>query len=211
MTCPDHEREWDFDDHADGYDEAMASDSKLFAPYKQILSAVIETAEVGKGDLVLDIGTGTGALALRCLSREARVVGMDPSRKMLARARDKIGANPGVELLLVKQPFLGIPAEDACFDAVVSTYAFHHVSDRLKPRAVVEMSRVLKPGGRLVIGDISFATRAIMESSVQAHDWLDDEYYLVIDELRPQFEDSGLRLQTRRYADVHWVLWGKKI
>ena len=43
------------------------------------------------------------------------------------------------------------------------------------------------------------------------YDWLDDEYYLVIDELRVHFESYGLRFRARQYADVHRALWGERV
>ncbi len=143
----ENEKTWDFDSWADQYDEAVASDFQLYARYDEVLDFVVEIVNVIPRTRVLDIGTGTGNLALRYLDRGATVVGLDPSRKMLAKAIKKAGDNPGAELRKVVAPFLHIPYPDDYFDAVVSTYAFHHIPHRLKLSSVYEMIRVLKPGG----------------------------------------------------------------
>ncbi len=138
---------WNFDEWADRYDEGVAADSPLYARYGEVLDKVVEIADIFPGKIVLDIGTGTGNLVLRCLARDAAVIALDPSKRMLAKAREKVGDDPRAEFHQVDEPFLHIPYPDAYFDAVVSTYAFHHIPHRLKPASVREMVRVLKPGG----------------------------------------------------------------
>jgi demethylmenaquinone methyltransferase / 2-methoxy-6-polyprenyl-1,4-benzoquinol methylase len=98
---------------------------------------------------VLDVATGTGLVAADVVHRyEARVVGLDQSAEMLARAAAR--ATPGV--VLVRGDGQRIPFADSSFDAVTFTYLLRYVDD---PAAtLVELSRVLRPGG--VIGSIEF-------------------------------------------------------
>jgi len=87
----ENEKSWKFDNLADRYDKIVKSDSTLYERYDDVLDTVVVIANVSQGKRVLDIGTGTGNLALRCLARGAEVVGLDPSEKMLAKAKEKAG------------------------------------------------------------------------------------------------------------------------
>jgi len=87
----ENEKSWKFDNLADRYDRIVKSDSTLYERYDDVLDTVVVIANVSQGKRVLDIGTGTGNLALRCLARGAEVVGLDPSEKMLAKAKEKAG------------------------------------------------------------------------------------------------------------------------
>ncbi|HLU66954.1 MAG TPA: ubiquinone/menaquinone biosynthesis methyltransferase, partial [Kofleriaceae bacterium] len=108
--------------------------------------------ELGAAPRVLDLATGTGDLALAILRRhpDATVVGIDPSAAMLAIARDKIarrGLARSVELQvgIAEQ----LPLADASVDAVTIAFGLRNVPDR--ERALREMARVTRPGGRVAV------------------------------------------------------------
>lgn len=208
------ERTWDFDQWARNYDDWVSSDSLLYARYREVLDRVLTVAAVGPGKKVLDIGTGTGNLALGGLQRGAVVVGLDPSEKMLGLAREKaegLGATAPVPTFLqVAEPFLTIPYEDATFDAVVSTYAFHHIPQHRQPDAVREMLRVLAPGGSLAMGDLIFASAEAEREALSRCEWLEREYFARLDELAPALARLGLKLQVEQFTPVTWVVWAVK-
>jgi demethylmenaquinone methyltransferase / 2-methoxy-6-polyprenyl-1,4-benzoquinol methylase len=113
-------------------------------------------AAIGDADLVLDLATGTGDLALAILRARgtARVVGVDPSPAMLARARakaDRAGAGDRLELMVGVGEDL--PLEDRRFDACAVAFGIRNAADR--PRALAEMVRVTRPGGRIVVLELS--------------------------------------------------------
>jgi putative AdoMet-dependent methyltransferase len=178
---------WDFDDWAERYDEVVAAGSEIYARYDDVLEMVVKLAGISPGKRVLDIGTGTGNLALRCLARGAVVVGLDPSKRMLAKVREKVGSNLRAEFHQVDEPFLHVPYPDASFDAVVSTYAFHHIPHRLKHDSAHEMIRVLKPGGVWALGDLVFESEEAEREALRKYEWLEEEYFVRIEELRPVF------------------------
>jgi len=198
--------DWSFDKWAETYDASIASDPGLFGRYEEVLDAVVKAARLGPGTKVLDIGVGTGNLALRCVALGARVVGLDPSQGMLAKAREKVEPTMSLQLIRADQPFLSIPFPDETFDAVVSSYAFHHVSRDKKEAGLCEMVRVLKPGGVVAIGDLIFENEEAERSAVEKYEWLDDEPFSRLDELSGWFERLGVSMECRQYTPVTWVV-----
>jgi len=212
MKPQEDEKTWNFDSWANRYDEIVAADSQYyFAQYDAVLDTVVEMAHPASGKRVLDIGTGTGNLALRCLSHNVQVIGLDPSELMLRKAQEKAGGNPRVAFHQVSEPFLCIPYPESTFDAVVSTYAYHHVPHRKRAASVREMVRALKPGGRWVLGDLVFENEEAENRALREYDWLEEEYFARIDELQDAFADLGMELKARQFTPVTWVLWAARI
>ncbi len=112
-------------------------------------------ARIQPGEQVLDVGCGTGTLAMevaRRVGRAGRVVGVDPGTEQIARARSKAARRKvPVEFQIGVIEQLAFP--DLTFDVVLSTLMMHHLPAPLKRQGLAEIARVLKPGGRLVIAD----------------------------------------------------------
>lgn len=99
------------------------------------------------GQAILDIGTGTGALALEFAARGNHVVALDPSADMLAQAKAKAElAGLEIDFALGSAEDTGRP--DHAFDVVTAATCWHWFD---RPRAAKECARVLKPGGQLLI------------------------------------------------------------
>lgn len=100
---------------------------------------------------VLDVGCGDGALAATLSGRGARVTGLDPDVRMLdaARARAEAGS---LDLTLVPGRAEALPFADQAFDRVVAVTVLCFIPQA--DRAIAEMARVLRPDGRLVIGEL---------------------------------------------------------
>ncbi|GHO93693.1 hypothetical protein KSF_037410 [Reticulibacter mediterranei] len=118
-----------------------------------------DLAGLQPGESVLDVGCGTGTLALEAKKRvggTGRVCGIDPSQSLLAGAHRKAKRN---SLSIDFQPggIEQIPFPDHSFDVVLSTFMMHHVPDDLKRQGFVEIVRVLKAGGRLLLIDFKRA------------------------------------------------------
>jgi demethylmenaquinone methyltransferase/2-methoxy-6-polyprenyl-1,4-benzoquinol methylase len=105
-------------------------------------------AVVRPGDAVLDACCGTGDLALAAAREGGRVTGLDFSERMLERARRKA---PGLEW--VEGDMLTLPFSDGAFDAATVGFGVRNVDDL--DRGVAELRRVLRPGGRLAILEIT--------------------------------------------------------
>ena len=118
---------------------------RRFAP---VVESLVRRARLRDGEAVLDLGTGTGAVAKRAaaiVGPRGHVVGVDISPDMLAVARRGVGR--GV-LTFLEGRAEAIPAGDAAFDAVLACLSMMYVIDR--EAAAREIGRVLKPGGRFV-------------------------------------------------------------
>jgi demethylmenaquinone methyltransferase / 2-methoxy-6-polyprenyl-1,4-benzoquinol methylase len=117
-------------------------------------------AELGPGDFALDVCCGTGDLALELAGHVApggRVVGCDFSEPMLDLAREKAATRSADGLRFEWADALELPYDGERFDAVTVGFGARNLADL--DRGLREMARVLKPGGRLVILEITQPTR----------------------------------------------------
>ena len=122
-------------------------------------SRAVDAAGLAVGDSALDVCCGTGDLALalaRRVGADGSVVGCDFSERMLAIARDKPAGEGAATPLYEWADALALPYEDATFDAVTIGFGLRNLADI--GLGIVEMTRVLKPGGRLVILEITTPT-----------------------------------------------------
>jgi demethylmenaquinone methyltransferase/2-methoxy-6-polyprenyl-1,4-benzoquinol methylase len=111
---------------------------------------LVSCVEAGPGDTVLDVATGTGAVARELIRRKGcRVVGVDVTPEMLAEARRRLG--PEVELVEARAERLPFP--DASFDGLTFTYLLRYVDDPAE--TLRELARVVRPGG--TIASLEFA------------------------------------------------------
>jgi demethylmenaquinone methyltransferase / 2-methoxy-6-polyprenyl-1,4-benzoquinol methylase len=115
-----------------------------------------DRAELDLGDAALDVCCGTGDLAIELRRRvgpSGRVVGVDFSEPMLDLARAKAAAAGMAEIEWESADALHLPQPDESFDAVAVGFGVRNLADL--PRGLAEMTRVLRPGGRLVILEIT--------------------------------------------------------
>lgn len=121
---------------------------------------LVELARVEPGEVVLDVGCGTGTLALaakRRVGAAGTVHGIDASPEMIDRAKRK-ATKAGSDVVFQTGIVEALPFPDAHFDAVVNTLMLHHLPKPVRQHCAREMRRVLKPGGRVLAVD--FATPA---------------------------------------------------
>lgn len=139
-----------FDDKASSYDGWYTSDMGRIVDRIE-REAVYALLQPRPGMKLLDVGCGTGLYALDLAGKGLEVTGVDISRPMLERARTK-AAQAGLQVTLLEADAQNLPFAGENFDAVISVTALEFVSDLAA--ALREAFRVLKPGGRLVVGVI---------------------------------------------------------
>lgn len=122
----------------------------------KVVERVLAESEATPSTVAVDLGCGSGQVTLALARRCQNVLGVDVSPKMIALLLDNARAE-GLENVTGRAvPIERLGLEDASVDLVVSNYALHHLRDRDKQTAISEAARWLRPGGRLVIGDMMF-------------------------------------------------------
>jgi ubiquinone/menaquinone biosynthesis C-methylase UbiE len=121
----------------------------------------LDLANLKLGESVLDIGCGTGTLAIAAKQRvgpAGKVYGVDASPEMLARAGKKAN-KAGAEVVFKNGIAEALPFPDGEFDAVLSTVMLHHLGRKARQQCAHEVRRVLKPGGRVLAVDFAKPTQ----------------------------------------------------
>lgn len=145
------------------------------AGFRRLRDRILERAEISGDDSVVDLGSGTGLLTLPAADRAERVWAVDMSASMSEYVATKARSAGLSNVEAVTSSIVSLPLVDASADVAVSNYCFHHLSDPDKLVALSEVGRVLRPGGRLVIGDMMFSptrldprSRAVVRSKIRA-------------------------------------------
>lgn len=200
------ERTWDFDTYTwlEHYDQSMEGWERLC--YRETLLRLPECAQAKQGEHVLDLGTGTGNSAVPFLELGCTVVGLDPSRRMLEQAQEKVERWPGrLEVRRVDDPFRNPPPGET-FDIIVSAYAIHHLDDAAKREAARALKGALRPGGRIAIADTMFRNEDHKSESLQRHQDMEDEYQPTLDVFPSMFESEGMSVTLTRVGELIWIL-----
>ncbi len=152
---------------------------------------ILDRAGVKQGERVLDVGCGTGSLAIATKKRvgqAGRVSGLDASPEMLARARKK-AAKAGCAVTFREGIVQNMPFQDSSFDLVLSSVMLHHLSRSARQLCADEMRRVVKPGGRVMAVDFAEpAARRGLMGHLHRHG------YVALDEIEAILREAGLTI-----------------
>lgn len=129
--------------------------SNLTLPDKDLKQRLIVQADLQSHHRVLDLGCGTGTLALMVKQRhaEATVIGLDIDPEILQISRRK-ALEAGLEVDFQEASATLLPYPDGSFDRVLSSFVLHHLTYEDKQRAVAEVFRVLRPSGEFHVLDL---------------------------------------------------------
>lgn len=159
----------------------------------QALQLLVEAAGTVTDDTVLDVACGPGLVACAFAAVARHVTGIDLTPAMLDRARQLAGEKQVTNVTFQVGDVIHLPFADASFSIVVSRFAFHHFRD---PGAVlVEMKRVCRPGGRVVVADLTASSDPAKAEAFHRMEILRDPSHaraLTLVELRGLFARAGL-------------------
>jgi ubiquinone/menaquinone biosynthesis C-methylase UbiE len=123
---------------------------------RRVRNELVDLAAPVQGDQVLDVGCGTGtlALALKVRMGAGKVYGIDPSPEMIAVAKEK-AAKAGADIDFRLATIEALPFADSSLDIVTSTLMLHHLPRDVKAQGLAQVRRVLEPGGRFLTADFA--------------------------------------------------------
>jgi ubiquinone/menaquinone biosynthesis C-methylase UbiE len=161
---------------------------------------VLELGHVTTRDAVLDVGCGTGTLAILAKERvgpSGAAHGIDASPEMIAKARRK-AKRAGLEVSFEQAVVEAMPFPAQRFDAVLSTLMLHHLPRPVREQCAREMRRVARPGGRVVVVDFGARTGAgsILER-FHRHGRIEPA------EIQRVLTDAGLRVEQSGAMGLH--------
>lgn len=154
-----------------------------------VAESILKASDVKPGNTAVDVGCGTGFLtrqAVMQMQGKGRLVGVDLSPSMLEKAEDnlsKLASHGSVEFRVGDAE--NIPVQDDFADAVVGNMILHHCA---KPKqAVMEMTRILKEGGRVAVADLEKHNERWLREEM-ADRWLGFD----LEKVKKWFQDAGL-------------------
>ena len=157
---------------------------------KATRETLIELAAPAPGEKVLDVGCGTGTLAIAIKPQVGAggVHGIDASPEMIQVAKEK-AAKDGSDIDFRVALIEAIPFSEASFDLVTSTLMLHHLPDDLKAKGFLEIRRVLKPGGRFMAMDFAALSHSPFGHLLSLFGHSRGES--MVDKLTPMLKDAG--------------------
>ncbi len=197
-----------FDEWAGSYDKSInaLSQGYPFEGYYHVLNSIQKIVNSIKISTVLDMGVGTGLLSKSLYDQDYDITGIDFSDEMINEARKKM---PYARFF--KQDFKeGLPKEleHQPFEAIISSFALHHLADSEKVTFLNELYSQLAYGGLILIGDISFLTADDMAETkaLAGNDWDDTEFYYCAEQLIPRLSAIGLNATYQQLSSCAGLL-----
>jgi len=205
-----------FEEWAEEYDQTVAGFDpeyeEVFRAYDDILTEVANKAN----GTVIEFGPGTGNLTIKLIKKGCSVLAIEPSLPMRKIAEEKIKSE---NVIFIDGDFFQYPTNFK-IDTIVSTYAFHHLTDLEKEDAVKQYGALLHSGGKIVFADTMFVDSHALEEMIKeakgkgfhqlAKD-LQTEYYTTIPFLRRIFEENGFDVVMKQYNEFVWIIDAVKL
>ncbi len=204
-----------FDDWAENYDQTVtghdAEYKEVFEDYDRILQAV---ASKSKGT-VLEFGVGTGNLTEKLISLGRVVYGVEPSKMMREKTKARF-----LDIHLYDGDFIHFPELPHEVDSIVSTYAFHHLTDEEKDIAIKLYSEILGDEGKIVFADTAFLDekdreerhRIVKEQGFEnLLEDLEREYYTTLEVLKHLFQKNGFEVHFEKMNPYVWLMEAVKV
>lgn len=203
-----------FDRWSKNYDESVSGADieyrDVFKNYEDILQLIAFRSH----GWILEFGVGTGNLTKKLIEHGHSVKGIEPSFKMRVIAKQKLP-----HTTIVDGHFLKWPNGDEQVNTIVSSYAFHHLTDTEKEKAIAKFAKMLNKGGKIVFADTVFFDedaheRAILVAKSRGYfrlvNDLKTEYYTTLPILDKMFKKYGFMTHYEKMNDFVWLIEAKK-
>lgn len=208
------------DGQVGSYDADVQDESKpVRAGYSALLDWVAKQAQPVSGKTVLDLGCGTGNLSLRLGRGFRKLICVDISKRMLEAAKRKL---PRRNVEFIRSDVLDCSRKIGHpVDAVVSTYALHHLTPREKAAFFKKLASMLQPGARVVFGDLMFkdelSRRTFIRQCASGRErelvgGIKEEFYWLIDRSRRALTAAGFKIASvKRFSALSWGVAATKV
>ncbi|MEC1735769.1 class I SAM-dependent methyltransferase [Bacillus mojavensis] len=200
-----------FEDWAATYDQTVQGFDiqykEAFRGYNDILDAIVSRS----GIRVLEFGPGTGNLTAKLLEAGKSVFGVEPSPAMRKLASDKLRGRAEI----VDGDFLTFPEPTFQADTIVSSYAFHHLTDEEKRAAIKQYGKYLHMHDKIVFADTVFEheeaynqaiDKARSQGFYQLANDLKTEHYPTLETMKEMFTAEGFAVQFIQQNDFVWIM-----
>jgi len=208
-----------FDSWADAYDQTVYDQKgeyhEVFENYQAILEQTVIEIAKEPGATILDIGSGTGNLSYIASLANYNVIGIDPNKRMMEISKEKFH-----NIDFVEGGFLNIPQANNSIDAIISSYAFHHLSDEDKKLSALLFSTKLKVNGKVIIADTMYSSDedkiTLIDDSLEKNytslaEDLETEFYTTHQVLTEIFTYAGFKVSFKKMNKFVWILTATKV
>jgi putative AdoMet-dependent methyltransferase len=206
------------DAEAAGYDNDVRNEADpIRTGYRDVLRWVVQQAQITPTSRVLELGSGTGNLS-ELIASCGELVSVDVSENMeaIAKRRMRHLANRR----FIKADILeGFTQELGKFDAVISTYAVHHLTDQEKPRLFALIFDHLLPSGAAVFGDLMVQNDSEKEEKIHQYlvkgdrataQAISEEFFWSLDTAIADLKRLGFKIRAERFSDLSYGVIARK-
>ncbi|KZZ86015.1 MULTISPECIES: class I SAM-dependent methyltransferase [Bacillaceae] len=200
-----------FEGWASDYDTTVSGHDVEYKEVFQNYSGILEEVTKRSGSSVLEFGLGTGNLTALLHAAGKKVYGIEPSNAMREKAIEKLPA----DIFISDGDFLDFPKPAEQIDSIVSTYAFHHLTDEEKDKAVGIYGSMLAKGGKIIFADTVFTDRDAYIKKIEesrrrqylslALD-LETEYYTTHVVMKSIYEKHGFHVTFTQMNPFVWIM-----
>ncbi|MFC7372732.1 class I SAM-dependent DNA methyltransferase [Fictibacillus iocasae] len=199
-----------FDEWASSYDDTVSGHDVEYKEVFDQYEVILDTVAAKSSGNVLEFGVGTGNLTEKLRGKGLSVFGIEPSTEMRKKTEARFP-----DLTLFDGDFLSFPKIDAPISTIVSTYAFHHLTDEEKDKAIELYSQLLEQNGKIVFADTAYLhdeDRKSRHAIVQEQGFmnllkdLQTEYYTTLEVLRSLFTKHGFSVSFTKMNEYVWLM-----
>ena len=204
-----------FDDWAEFYEETVSGHDIDYKEVFENYDKILQTVALRSNGSVLEFGVGTGNLTEKLVSLGRVVYGVEPSKAMREKTKARF-----MDMHLFDGDFINFPELPGKVDTIVSTYAFHHLTDEEKDTALKLYSTLLDDHGKIVFADTAFENETHREErhrivKEQGHENLladlKREYYTTLEILERLFEKNGFQVSFEKMNSYVWLMEAVKV